>query len=169
MFNPSLSAEERVRRYALANSMQLTQSLGFGKDGTVYMTANATAIKVFTHEAVFARERNCYERLKELNVHEVFGHNVPQFVNSDENLLVLEMTSVQPPFLLDFGSAYLDWPPDFPPEVLEEWNQRKSEEFGRNWPKVQLLLEFMADTYGIYLTDVHPGNITFEESDHTRE
>ena len=162
MFNPSLSPDERIRRYSVAQGTHLLQSLGFGKDGTVHLTVQRTAIKVFSHEAVFARERNCYLRLKEFNIHEVLGHNVPQLVNSDEDLLILEMTSVQPPFLLDFASAYLDWPPDFPPEVLEDWRQQKAEEFGPNWPKVLVLLEFLADTYGIYLTDVHPGNITFE-------
>jgi hypothetical protein len=165
MFDPSLSIEERVRRYAAANGRQLEQSLGFGKDGVVFSTNANTAIKVFAREDVFARERNCYLRLMEMHVQEVMGHYVPQLLHSDEEYLVLEMTTVRPPFLLDFASAWLDWPPDFSPEILEEWHQRKSEEFGRHWPRVLVLLKFLEENYGIFLTDVHPGNITFEEND----
>jgi len=35
-------------------------------------------------------------------------------------LLVIEMTMIQPPFLLDFAQAALDEPMDFP-EGLDEW------------------------------------------------
>ena len=77
----------------------------------------------------------------------------------------LEMSIVTRPYLLDFASAYLDWPPDFSPEVLEEWSRRKAKEFGQHWSKVQLILAILGDQYGVFLTDIHRGNIAFDSDD----
>jgi len=75
------------------------------------------------------------------------------------------MTLVQPPFLLDFASAYLDNDgPDFPSEVMDEWLARKSEEFGPNWGRVPGVLAAL-HRLGIVLTDIHPGNIDFGGAD----
>jgi hypothetical protein len=74
------------------------------------------------------------------------------------------MTIVERPFLLDFASAHLDEPPEFTRDVLEQWELAKQEEFGSHWPRVVTLLEILKQEYGIYLLDVHPGNIAFEES-----
>ena len=72
---------------------------------------------------------------------------------------MIEMGIVKPPFLLDFAGAYLDRPPDFPPEVIEEWREQKVEQFGDRWPEVEAVLEFLRTRLGIHLTDIHPGNI----------
>jgi len=40
--------------------------------------------------------------------------------------------------------------------------EKRARPFGLHWPKVLVMLEFLGDNYGIFLTDVHPGNITFE-------
>ena len=137
--------------------------LPFGKDGMVYSTSAATAVKVFVGDETFARELACYQRLQESSIHELLGHAVPHLVAADQDLLTIEMTVVEPPFLLDFASAYLDVPPDFPPEVIDEWQQAKQEEFGAHWGHVVILLELLKEQFGIYLLDVHPGNITFAE------
>ena len=39
----------------------------------------------------------------------------------DESLLVIEMSIVRPPFLLDFAAATLDVEPDFPEGTLDDW------------------------------------------------
>jgi len=96
-----------------------------------------------------------------MEVVEVLGHNVPQLCGVDESLRVVEMLIVQPPFLLDFASAYLDYPPDFSDEVLEEWQHAKREEFGDRWGTVLVMLKVLENDYGIYMVDVHPGNISF--------
>lgn len=71
------------------------------------------------------------------------------------------MTIVHPPFLLDFASAYLDDnAPEFPEEVMEEWRTRKLEEFCGRWAEVERILAALR-RYGIHLTDIHLGNITF--------
>lgn len=100
-----------------------------------------------------------------MGVHDILGHAVPELIHWDESLLAIEMSIVTRPFLLDFASAYLDWAPDFSPEVLEEWSQRKAKEFGNHWSMVQLLLAYMGEKYGVYLTDIHRGNIAFDSDD----
>lgn len=45
---------------------------------------------------------------------------------------------------------------------MEEWAARKREEFGRNWPKVVWILREL-ERMGIYMLDVHPGNIKFSD------
>jgi hypothetical protein len=108
----------------------------------------------------YERERDAYTRLSEHKVEQLDRFEVPQLLDWDDELLVLEMTIVQPPFLLDFGGAYLDGPPEFSDEVWEAWYEQKSEQFGRNWAKVQDLLAILKG-YGVYLTDIHPRNINF--------
>lgn len=149
-------------RYATARHIRLIDPLGRGKDGTVFASDRAPAIKAFRQPEAFNRELACYQRLLEMSVDEVLGHHVPRLFDENPVLYVLEMTIVKPPFLLDFASAYLDWPPDFSAEVLQQWEEEKLEQFGANWPRVKVVLQVLEDRYGIYLFDVNPGNITFE-------
>lgn len=101
------------------------RKLGEGKDGIVFQTSAATAIKIFNRAETFVRERDCYLRLTETSVRKIMGFAVPQLINANEQLLVVEISIVRPPFLLDFASAYLDDPPEFPEDVLEEWRIQK--------------------------------------------
>jgi hypothetical protein len=72
------------------------------------------------------------------------------------------MSVVKPPYVLDFASAYLDARPDFSPEVLADRAAENAELFGQRWPEVELIIAAF-ERYGIYLVDVHPGNIKFQE------
>ncbi|MGH7242306.1 MAG: hypothetical protein ACREJD_02680 [Phycisphaerales bacterium] len=74
------------------------------------------------------------------------------------------MTLVHRPFLLDFASAQLDVPPEFPPEVLETWEIEKAEQFGSNWRAAKSVLAALEGRCGVYMLDVHPGNIGFPMS-----
>jgi len=165
MFDPAISLEVRIWKYTASTGKRLVASLGCGHDGDVHSTRTKTAVKFFRTPEDFHRELSVYQRLRECAVDEVLGHALPQLLSWDEELLALEMSIVRKPYLLDFASAYLDWPPDFSPEALEEWSQRKAKEFGRHWPKVQLILAFLGDQYGVYLTDIHRGNIAFDSGD----
>lgn len=150
-------SQEYAKRYAL----RLDRRLGFGKDGTVWETDRQTALKVFRHADPFRREVAAYARLAERRVLDVNGHRVPQVERVDEELLGIEMTIVQPPFVLDFASAYLDRAaPEFPEDVMAEWLARKREEFGSNWSRAAGVLAALR-RFGIHMTDVHPGNIGF--------
>lgn len=144
--------------------MRLEQRLGFGKDGIVWASSVATAIKGYVRADIFARELQCYQRLGQHEVQEILGHRVPALLDWSDEQWVIEMTIVKPPFLLDFASAYLDDPPDFSPEVIEEWRQEKIEQFSSHWPTVEAALELLQTRFGIYLLDVHPGNMTFIET-----
>ena len=161
----SKGLQERATAYATAHGLELEYSLGGGKDGNVYSTSAQTAIKVFWQPETFRRERWCYERLKEMDVVEVLGHNVPRLRGVDEARQIIEITIVPPPYLLDFASAYLDYPPDFPDEVIEEWQHAKHDEFGEHWGTVLVMLKVLEEEYGIFMLDVHPGNIAFETPD----
>ena len=94
--------------------------LGSGRDGEVYLTDRNTAVKFFTASENYSREQTAYQRMTDLHIAEIAGHAVPLFINSREELLAIEMTVVQPPFLLDFASAYGEADaPDFSVEVWE--------------------------------------------------
>ncbi|HMQ15671.1 MAG TPA: hypothetical protein PKC49_06835 [Phycisphaerae bacterium] len=154
---------ERAALYASGRGVNLKQQpLGFGKDGTVFATDKATAIKVHAGRASFDRELAAYGRLAKHEVIDVAGHRVPQLEYSDGELLVIEMTIVTRPFLLDFGDAYLDEAPQFPDEVIEQWHEKGIERFGAaRWERVQLVIATLRGQYGVILLDVNPGNITF--------
>ena len=135
--------------------------LGFGREAKVYLTSDGTAIKVHEDPDAFQCELLCYIRLMSHEIWEVLGHNVPKLLDADEQLLVLEVSVVERPFLLDFGAARLDSAPDFPAEVLETWEQEKIEQFGENWPHAAAIIEWMRANLGIHLLDIHPGNFGF--------
>jgi hypothetical protein len=161
MSNPFGDPQRRVMMYATQQNIVLKQSLGFGKDGLVYATESATAVKVYYSHVPFRNELACYLRLRELQVREVLGHSIPTLLAWDEELLVLEMKVVQPPYILDFASARLDIPPDFPDDVLAQWELDRQDEFGPRWPHVQFIIHIFEQNFGIYLLDIHPRNITF--------
>lgn len=71
------------------------------------------------------------------------------------------MSVVVRPFLLDFGGAYLDQPPDYDDDILDQWELDKQEQFEENWPKASRILSRLR-SYGIYVADVNPGNIGFK-------
>jgi hypothetical protein len=72
------------------------------------------------------------------------------------------MEVVTRPFVLDFAGAYLDTRPDYTEEVLADWRAEKQEQFGERWPEVQSIL-WSLERYGIYLSDVTPGNVAFAD------
>jgi hypothetical protein len=126
------------------------------------MTDRHTAVKVSFHSTNHVRERDCYERLLEENVASVNGFNIPQLVNYDDKLLVVEMTIVAPPYLLDFGKASLDRKPDYArdPLIMEDWNNDQAELWEDDWPTVRKLV-YALQRYGIYYYDLNKNNIRF--------
>jgi hypothetical protein len=148
----------RAEQYAERKKLQLDDQLGFGNQGTVFATDVDSAIKVHERETFYQRERSVYFRLYQHRVSDVCGCAVPTLIDYDNVLWIVEMTVVARPFVLDFASAYLDVRPDYSPEIMDEWQQEKQELFEDQWPDVQLIL-FQLERYGIYLYDVHPGNI----------
>ena len=158
---------QRARDYADRYGLKLGKQLGSGIHGIVLVAESQqaparTAIKVHERQASFLRERDVYLRLQQQRVREVRGSHVPQLLGYDDELWVIEMEIVARPFVLDFAGAYLDRPPDYQEEVLAEWRSEKEEQFGERWPAVQDIL-WALERYGIYLRDVSPGNVAFED------
>ena len=145
----------------------LTNRLGFGVHGSVFDAKNQTngirsAVKSYKHKRFYLRERNVYLRLKENAVMHIRGAAVPQLLDYDDDLWVIEMTIVKRPFVLDFAGAYLDFPPDYSEEVMADWATAKAEQFGKRWPEVQAILRALEE-YEVYMADVNPGNVSFED------
>ena len=140
---------------------------GCGVHGSVFGCIRTTsdvqnALKIHEHSNAYRIERDVYLRLRELGIDLIQGHNVPQLIDYDDDLLVIEISVVVRPFVLDFGGAYLDRPQDYDDEILEEWRREKAEQFEGNWPKASSILAELRG-YGIYVADVNPGNIGFVE------
>ena len=135
--------------------------MGYGAEGLVFSTKD-TAIKAYLHAELFEKEKNVYFRLSDREIKSVEGFEVPRFVAHSDELMIVEMSIVSPPYILDFAGAYLDRKPPFSDEELEDCEQEKIEQFGDRWPEVCSALATLRGQ-GIYLSDVKPGNITFAD------
>lgn len=157
---------EAAQTYAVGRGLTLAERLGSGIDGSVWELESEinpydTAVKIHRGVTTFWREARCYEKLREEHILSVNGFVVPLLIRIDASLLAIEMTIVSPPFLLDFASAHLDAPPDFPEEIWDEWRAEKAEQFGERWETVDALLDALK-ILGIYLLDPSPSNIQFD-------
>ena len=123
-----------------------------------------SAIKVHAQRDAYLRERDCYHRLTDREVIRIQGLAVPRLLGTDDELLAIEMALVHPPFVLDFGGAYLDQPPShmLDPEIRSNWLAEKQEQFAENWSKVESILDELQRRYEIFVADVNPGNIQFK-------
>ncbi|MEM7809137.1 MAG: hypothetical protein AAF561_13595 [Planctomycetota bacterium] len=156
--------EDPIWRYLVLRGRQRLRLLGGGKDGDVYETDHESAVKIHHSYEVYTRERNAYLRLRDVGIDEVYGLAVPALLDYDDDLLVLEMTVVHPPFLLDFASAYLDEPPDWPEDVVEHWHEQLRERFEDRYGEVVGILAELEEQAGVHLFDVHADNLKFDPS-----
>ena len=151
------------------HKLSFSSCLGVGTQGSVFVfdipsqTQNSTsqvAVKFHDRQIAYDQELSAYLRLRDLAIFEIGGCMVPQLIAYDEDFLALEMTIVSPPFCLDFGGAYLDRPPEYSPEVWDDWRRMKSEAFEDDWPAVEkILAEFRS--FGIFIADANPGKFKF--------
>jgi len=128
---------DRAATYAASINAVLGDMLGSGKDGKVWLAIGPgqtrSVIKALERETGFQRELECYERLEEFEVRQIQGLIIPRLLGSDAELLVIEIGLVMPPRLIDFAKAYLDFEPEFTPEVWADWEEDRSERFGARW------------------------------------
>lgn len=144
---------------------QLTDEYGSGIDGIVYASSRSTAIKAITSQERYFNELNAYKRLRQHGVYEICGHSVPQLIDFDNHLKVIEMTTVQPPFVVDFGKAHVDHQPDFEADNLAIWRQNVLDAFGEKAKAAFRIHQVLWDNYGIYYPDLSTRNIMFEDED----
>ena len=161
----------RIHEYAKLHALTLFDEFGHGVHGSVFAAESQHeksagllqwAVKVHKNVADYRRERDIYLRLQENEVMLIRGCNVPQLLRFDDEFLIIEMTAVQRPFLLDFAGAFLDKAPDFSEEVMADWLVEKRELFGKCWPEVAAILRAL-EVMGIYYIDVAPRNISLPE------
>lgn len=156
----------RVREYESRHGCQLLEYLGAGpgQDGFVLRSNRITAVKFFDRLDRFKREHEIYRILQARGIHQIAGHAVPEFMDVDEDLRVIEMTIVDRPFLLDFaGAKRLAEVPDFEPHVIEEHESHLRELFGERWIDAVHVAEAFRRLTGFVLLDIHPGNIAFAD------
>jgi hypothetical protein len=154
-----------MENFALRRGLRRIGWIGSGIHGSVFMVEDNArtgffADKIHEAQAPYDRERSVYERLMEAGVVEIRDFHIPRLLAADDELLALEMTILRPPYILDFAGAWLDFPPRFSEEVMEEWRRKNQEQFGADWPMVQLLLGDLEDM-GIHMLDPTPSNICF--------
>ena len=166
---PTEELLDHARQFAQRHGLVLGEQLGFGVHGIVFIAESQaekpaapvrSAVKALRDERAFGRERDVYLRLREHDLSRIRGCEVPRMLRYDDVFRVIEMTVVSRPFVLDFAGAYLDWPPDFSPEVIADWEEEKQDQFGPRWPEVQAILREL-EAYGIFMVDVNPGNVAF--------
>lgn len=156
---PHEDIAHRTRLYLVDREISIeTESLGFGHDGVVWQSDRNTAVKVFHRTENFRNELLCYERLRERNVRSIKGCTIPQLVDHDETLLVIEMHIVDPPYILDFGKAKLDHTPDYSPETIHDWNEQIVEWWGEDAEIVRSIVHILR-YHGIFYADPRVGNI----------
>lgn len=150
----------RADEYAKRRRLELGEVLGFGQDGIVFATGVATAVKSLKYRQLYEKELAVYSRLLAHDIDNLCGFNVPKLVGHHDELMVIEMEFVTPPFVLDFASAGVDQDP------LQKYDQGQiaetiaawSELFGAHWPQVRKLYHALKGL-GIYLTDLNTNNI----------
>ncbi|MEM1010645.1 MAG: hypothetical protein AAGI46_00325 [Planctomycetota bacterium] len=153
-----------VATYCAERDTSLVAILGEGKDGSVYETDAGSAVKLHHAREVYERERDAYFRLLKRNVRFVRDLAIPKLLQHDDEFLILELTIVAPPFLLDFASAYLDEPPDWPEDVVEHWHEQLRERFEDRYGDVVGILAELEEQAGVHLFDVHADNLKFDPS-----
>ncbi len=157
--------EDLAARYALRRNITRGDRLGFGVHGIVFAAVDNKkpgffAVKFHREEKPFENECRVYERLREEQVTQILGLNVPQLLTIDQEFRAIEMTIVRKPFLLDFADARLDRAPEFSEDVLRQWEEEKVAIFGERWAEVTRVLAAL-QRFGIHLLDINPGNIAF--------
>lgn len=110
-------------------------------------------------ERTYLNERDAYLRLRDENVRYLGIFAVPSLVDYDDEHRIVEMAIVSPPYLLDFGKAYVDRDAPYTDEQKEESLDACRELFEPNdWELIEdALLDLRL--LGIEYLDIKPANI----------
>jgi hypothetical protein len=154
---------ERSYEYAKKHGVQFDYEdyPGDGNDGVVLRTTNQNAAVEFLYSfSKYDIERRCYQRLKEHDLDVICDIvHVPVMSSYDDELMAIEMDIVEPPFLLDFGKAYIDEPSPYTPEQLQAAERQWACTFPRkDLPFIRRILARLRGI-GIEYVDPSPSNI----------
>ncbi len=143
------------------------EKLGHGSDGSVWRTSRPSAVKALQAQKTYQNEVECYKRLAADHIQELCGLHVPLMEGFDDDLMVIEMSIVTPPYLLDFGKVSIDTPPPyyFDHQLVANSEAEGRDLFGSLWSEVQPVLYALRKRFGIYYADPRPGKINFGRED----
>ena len=162
----TLSSKERIAADEHLTGQTLYGYLGGGpgQDGFVRESSDSTAVKFFDRQDRFLRERDVYRDLRSLRLRKVDNFWIPRLLDDLEDLLILELTQVRRPFVLDFAGAKLEHEiPDFSEDVMADHHAHLEELFGDKWTEALAVAESFRVATGYTLLDIHPGNIAFAD------
>lgn len=152
-------AKRRSKDKQFKFNMDLTKPLGHGTDGSVWSTNRNSAVKVIAKEKSYQREKQCYQHLAEKGIRAVDGLSIPTLIDYDDHLMIVEVDIVQPPYLLDFGKAYINEVPPFTSEQLAEYYGSLGEKFRKfDIPRIRKICRILSGL-GIEYLDARPSNI----------
>ena len=149
-------ATANAKRYAKSKGLTIEEnsSFGYGQDGYVFQTNRRTAVKAFYYDVHYRQELEIYKYLDLWDIREAANFHIPELVSNHDQLRIIEMSVVSTPFILDFVGATIDRPFDRD----EDWLATTIERFGADWDIVKLAIMELEE-HGVYLSDIHPGNI----------
>ena len=117
--------EVNLASYLQISTLEVVRKIGFGIHGSVFEVSSGpmstSVVKVFEDDSAFAREKAVYLRLQDKNISKINEFSVPELLNADDELLILQISLVPRPFVLGFASAYLDELPAWFPPLSREW------------------------------------------------
>jgi hypothetical protein len=153
----------RAELYAMRSNTKLLHgdALGRGIDGSVWQTVRPSAVKAFRAVSNYRNELECYRRLHTESVRSLGKFAIPMLLGYSDDLMVIEMSIVRPPYLLDFGKVYLDEVPPhkFDARTLAAEQAQARALFGSQWPEVAAVLRELQTRFGIIYIDPRPHNI----------
>jgi len=147
--------------YALRRLLRIVTRIGAGKDGSVFRMSNSNAVKIHARRESFEAELAAYHRLRRHKAVEIVGFRIPRLRGFAEDILAIEMSIVHPPFVVDFASAVLDRPLEFPDDAIEEWHRRLEDQFGEYTADAHQVIDQLGKNFGVFLYDLHRHNIKF--------
>lgn len=124
------------------------------------MSSEQTVVKVHLHPFRFRNELSVYQRLAEHGINRVGIFRVPELRSFDESLRVIEISAVEPPFLIDFGKSRL----------LEDWEDVSTAEFEAKFERefsperaaiASQVFSQLKNKYGVLHLDMSPYNLNF--------
>lgn len=155
---------DTIVQFEIRYGVKLIDRLGDGKDGNVFKANSERAVKFLNSDELYRRELRAYQILRQRNIARINGFNIPRLARYDDPLRAIEMSIVQPPFLLDFASAYtIDEYNrfEFTEDVLAETETRHLEMFDERWPVVNDLCNAFTCETGLVLLDLSLNNVKF--------
>lgn len=127
---------DRRDRYCMSRGRIPIQLMGFGVEGFVWRSETDSIVKVHLFPREFRQEVLVYQKLQARGLSRLRGFWIPELLDYDRELHILELTFVTPPFILDFATATLDAPPSGTDWDTPEWRAEKRQIYGKDWPDV---------------------------------